>query len=180
MEPYTIAKNQCRYRVDGETRERQKDALAFLKDWTTSFLTIQTALLTLVGGVLIGIKELSLTLSVVDAAILLAAVLSFVFSIRQGMWVLHQFPAAVQRVPDNEQAKSEDIYQIGVEEKSDTIERLAIDFREWFLLGIKLLTAFIIWRVACPIITKYISMVLPEYLSPYKPIWEGLLCRAAQ
>ena len=90
------------------------------------------------------------------------------------------FPAAIQRVPDNEQAKSEDIYQIGVEEKSDTIERLAIDFREWFLLGIKLLTTFIVWRVACPIITKYISMVLPEYLSPYKPIWDGLLCRAAQ
>jgi hypothetical protein len=55
MQPYVIGGNQ--YKVDGETRERQKDALSFLKDWTTSFLTLQTALLTLVGGVLIGIKE---------------------------------------------------------------------------------------------------------------------------
>jgi hypothetical protein len=80
MEPYIIGNNQ--YRVDGETRERQKDALSFLKDWTTTFLTLQTAILTLVGGVLIGIKELSLTLSAVDAALLLDAVLSFVTSIK--------------------------------------------------------------------------------------------------
>jgi hypothetical protein len=56
MQPYLIGGNQ--YKVDGENRERQKDALSFLKDWTTFFLTLQTALLTLVGGVLIGIKEL--------------------------------------------------------------------------------------------------------------------------
>jgi hypothetical protein len=111
---------------------------------------------------------------------LLDAVLSFVTSIKQGMWVLHQFPAAAQRVPDNEDAKKEDIYQIGIGQNSDTIEKLAVDFRERFLLGIKLLTAFIVWRVVCPIITKYIGMVTPEYLSQYKPLWYGLLCHAAQ
>jgi hypothetical protein len=167
MQPYLVGGNQ--YKVDGETRERQKDALSFLKDWTTSFLTLQTALLTLVGGVLIGMKELSLSLSLLDAAILLGAVLLFVLSITDGMWLLHQFPAAAQRVPDNDPAKQEDIYKIGVNSNADTIEKPAVRFRSRFLWGIRLLAAFIVWRVLCFIIVTYVGKVLPEYLCNLPP-----------
>lgn len=76
MGPYTVSdgKFTYEYSVDGENRERQKDALKFLKDWATAFLTLETAMLTLIAGVLIGVRELSLTLSLVESAILLAAV----------------------------------------------------------------------------------------------------------
>ena len=69
MGPYTVSdgKFTYEYSVDGENRERQKDALKFLKDWATAFLTLETAMLTLIAGVLIGVRELSLTLSLVES-----------------------------------------------------------------------------------------------------------------
>jgi hypothetical protein len=166
MGPYSVSdgKFTYEYRVDGENQERQKDALKFLKDWATAFLTLETAMLTLIGGVLIGVRELSLTLSLVESAILLAAVLALAISIYYGMWLLHQFPAAMQRVPVNDAAKAEDIYKIGVAAGSKRIEELAVSFRKGFQWGIGLLAAFITWRVVCSMIVIYVGSRLPGYL----------------
>ena len=42
MGPYTVSdgKFTYEYSVDGENRERQKDALKFLKDWATAFFIL--------------------------------------------------------------------------------------------------------------------------------------------
>ena len=111
------------YAIVGDNPETKKDALSFMKDWVTSILTLETAALGAIGA-FITLKDPSNHLSIIEALILGASAGCFVLSMREGVIVLNQIPAASQRVPVNDHAWQSDIYNIATNEQATREQQL--------------------------------------------------------
>jgi hypothetical protein len=141
LNPKPIPKDQ--YLIEGT--DKVPEALGFLKDWVTSVLQIETAVLGAIGAATVLKNEPDIRLTHLQLGSIGLASVFFGISIICGTMLLNMLPGAVQRKPRTEQAKHDDIYSI------TTASRMRIyDWAGWFRLtfqfGIACIPVFILAR----------------------------------
>jgi hypothetical protein len=120
----------------------QKEALGFLKDWASTVLSLQTTLIAAIAA-FVGIKGVSdfKQLRSYEAALLVFAVASSLYSIYAGMTLLNMLPGAAQRRPEQAE-RQQDIYSIYTS-GTKTILYWVVRFRRSFLVTMFFLVAFV-------------------------------------
>jgi len=126
-----------------------KDALGFLKDWVTSIIQIETALLGAVGAAVILKDRPDISLTELQLYDLLFTAIAFGASICCGIMLLNMLPGAVQRVPKNWWDLTNDIYSITTK-GSMRIYDWSWWFRTGFFFGIAGTAVFVLLRVLQP------------------------------
>lgn len=131
---------------DIEPTKHLIDALGFLKDWVTSIIQIETALLGGIGAAVVLKDTPDIHLTILQTSILFVGTVAFGISIFSGITLLNMLPGAAQRVPISSEAKKNDVYSIYTEGKM----RLS-DWTWWhrnsFLAGLAAIAAFVFFRV---------------------------------
>jgi hypothetical protein len=123
------------------------DALGFLKDWVTSIIQIETALLGGIGAAVVLKNTPDVNLTILQKSILFVGTVAFGISIFSGIMLLNMLPGAAQRVPKKiSDAEKNDVYSIHTKGKM----RLS-DWTWWhrisFLAGLAAIAAFVFIRV---------------------------------
>lgn len=120
----------------------QKEALGFIKDWATSILQLETAVVGAFGAALVLKETPEFTLTKWQAVGLLPALIMLVISIGCGTMLLNILPGAVQRTGVTQHAKSNDIYTIYTQGKTN-IYVWSSRFRLTFLIGMAFVAFFV-------------------------------------
>jgi hypothetical protein len=126
-----------------------KEALGFLKDWVTTFLTLQTSIIAAVAA-FVGVKGAGdfVHLTCGQGVSLGIAASSSLVSILAGLYLLNMIPAAAQRKPDPYPAGvPKDLFSIATQENRRTIRFWTDLFRHSFLVAIIALIAFVLLKV---------------------------------
>ena len=123
----------------------QKEALGFIKDWATSILQLETAVIGAFGAALVLKDTPEFTLTAMQAAGLLPALTMLVISMFCGTMLLNMLPGAVQRKGRTDYAINSDIYTIYTEGQTN-IYRWSNRFRLTFLIGMAFIAFFVAAR----------------------------------
>jgi hypothetical protein len=124
-----------------------KDALGFLKDWVTTFLTLQTSIIA-AAAVFVGIHGVAdfKQLWWLQKMLLVAAAIGSLVSIWAGLYLLNLIPAAAQRKATTHPGEEpQDLFSIATDGK--TIKFIADVFRKSFLAAISVLVVFVVVEV---------------------------------
>lgn len=124
-----------------------KEALSFIKDWVTSVLQIETAILGAIGAATVLKNEPDIKLTHWQLMAIGLASVFFGISILCGTMLLNMLPGAVQREPKTPDSKKNDVYSIYNTDKRTRIYDWAGYFRITFQLGIAFIPVFILARI---------------------------------
>jgi hypothetical protein len=124
-----------------------KEGLGFLKDWVTTFLTLQSSIIAAVAA-FVSVQKTDEFLNLKPWQMLplgIAAACSL-FSIVSGLYLLNMIPAAAQRVaePDN---KTRDLFSIKTERGGRSIKFKTECFRLGFIAAMAALVVFVVMRL---------------------------------
>jgi hypothetical protein len=125
------------------------DALGFLKDWVTSIIQIETALLGGIGAAIVLKDKTEISLTICQTQSLFIAAVLFGLSIIGGIYLLNALPAAAQRFPISDKAKKNDIYSINTRSCVRIVDWTRLH-RYAFLLGVIAITVFVFLRAFFP------------------------------
>lgn len=162
-------KQGMHYRTDGKVNT--KEALGFLKDWSTSLIQLDSAAIAAIGlfvgfsdftrSPILGIGDLhdwAWGIAILEVSCIVLSALSFFISLAFGLFLLNALPGAAQRVPADVNAMGNDVFSIaniGPKPSADqgwiyrrfpqprTINELSHWLRVWFLSGAGLFAASI-------------------------------------
>jgi hypothetical protein len=126
--------------------QNTKEALGFVKDWTTSVLQLETAILGAFGAALLLKDTAELTLTPLQALGLLPSLLMLVTSLLCGTMLLNMLPGAIQPIGRMDHAKTSDVYTIYTQGRTN-IYRWSNRFRASFLAGMAFLAIFVALRM---------------------------------
>jgi hypothetical protein len=139
-ETYETTKNMS-YRIDGTINT--KEALGFLKDWSTSLVQLDSAALAALGlfvgfsdfarSPILGIGDLhhfAKLFAIVEVIFIGLSALSFFISLAAGLFLLNALPGAVQRVPADLNAMRNDVFSIA------NIAPQALADQKWWIPGL--------------------------------------------
>jgi len=125
------------------------EALGFLKDWVTSIIQIETALLGGIGAAVVLKDTPDIKLNIYQSLFLLVAAIAFSISIYSGIMLLNMLPGAAQRVPNPDYNKKNDIYSIYTEGKMRLYDWTKLH-RNSFFAGLAAMAVFVLLRVIVP------------------------------
>jgi hypothetical protein len=147
--------NGMQYRIDGTVNA--KEALGFLKDWSTSVVQLDSAAIAAIGlfvGIrdftrspIVGIGELHhwrLLMAILEVIFIVLSAGSFFTSLTFGLLLLYALPGAVQRVPVNATAMRNDVFSIANTGSYLSIGTLSRWLSGAFLVGAGFFAAFVI------------------------------------
>jgi hypothetical protein len=133
-----------------------KEALGFLKDWSTSLVQLDLAAIGAIG-LFIGFSDfgrspmleighlnhLARRVAIAEVACVGLSALSFFISLYFGLLLLNSLPGAAQRFPCNTDAKQSDVFAIKNERRYWTIGTKSRWLRYGFLAGAAFFALFI-------------------------------------
>lgn len=150
-----ITQQGLQYRIDGTVNA--KEALGFLKDWSTSVVQLDSAAIAAIGlfvGIsdftrspIVGIGELHhwrLFIAILEVIFIVVSAGSFFTSLTFGLFLLNALPGAVQRVPVNATAMQNDVFSIANTDFFATIGTLSRGLSGGFLVGAAFFAASVI------------------------------------
>jgi hypothetical protein len=150
-----ITQQGLQYRIDGTVNA--KEALGFLKDWSTSVVQLDSAAIAAIGlfvGIsdftrspIVGIGELHhwrLFIAILEVIFIVVSAGSFFTSLTFGLFLLNALPGAVQRVPVNATAMQNDVFSIANTDFFATIGTLSRGLSGGFLVGAGFFAASVI------------------------------------
>jgi hypothetical protein len=159
---YTTQKGRSRgksYTIDG--KNNAKEALGFLKDWSTSLVQLDLAAIGAIGifvgftdfarspvlgiGYLSGLARIA---AVVELICIGLSALSFFISLLFGQLLLNALPGAVQRIPADQKAELSDVFSIANAGNFLPLDTTSRWLRIWFWIGAGLFALFTLLALA--------------------------------